>query len=107
MNHLFPLNLLIMLVIIIAAAYVLRCMARIFAQTFKAEDYNWREVFKPYRLKHKKGIISKICSYGINAHKKLTSNGNKRIYKQPSRIYPRLHYASLCSNNAYSSLYTK
>ena len=49
MNHLFPLNLLIMLVIIIAAAYVLlRCMARIFAQTFKAEDYNWREVFKPY-----------------------------------------------------------
>ena len=48
MNHLFPLNLLIMLVIIIAAAYVLQCMARIFAQTFKAEDYNWREVFKPY-----------------------------------------------------------
>ena len=29
----------IMQVIIIAAAYVLRCMARIFAQTFKAEDY--------------------------------------------------------------------
>ena len=48
MNHLFPLNLLIMQVIIIAAAYVLRCMTRIFAQTFKAEDYNWREVFKPY-----------------------------------------------------------
>lgn len=48
MNHLFPLNLLIMLVIIIAAAYVLRCMARIFAQTFKAEDYNWREVFRAY-----------------------------------------------------------
>ena len=48
MNHLFPLNLLIMLLIIIAAAYVLRCMARVFAQTFKAEDYDWREVFKPY-----------------------------------------------------------
>lgn len=48
MNHLFPLNLLIMLLIIIAAAYVLRCLARIFAQTFKAEDYDWRAVFKPY-----------------------------------------------------------
>lgn len=48
MNHLFPLNLLIMLLIIIAAAYVLRCLARIFAQTFKAEDYCWREVFRGY-----------------------------------------------------------
>lgn len=38
MNHLFPLNPLI----IIVAAYVLRCLARIFAQTFKAEDYDWR-----------------------------------------------------------------
>lgn len=48
MNHLFPLNLLLMLIIIVAAAYLLRCAARIFAQTFKAEDYNWKEVVKPY-----------------------------------------------------------
>ena len=48
MNHLFPLSLLIMLLIIIAAAYALRCLARIFAQTFKAEEYNWKEVFGKY-----------------------------------------------------------
>lgn len=48
MNKIFPLNLLIMLIIIIAVAYILRCLSRIFAQTFKPEDYNWKEVFKAY-----------------------------------------------------------
>lgn len=46
MNFLFPLNLFIMFAIIVCAAYLLRCGARIFAQTFKDMDYNWQEVFK-------------------------------------------------------------
>lgn len=46
MNHLFPLNILIMFLIIFFAAYILRCCARIFAQTFREADYDWREVFR-------------------------------------------------------------
>lgn len=48
MNHLFPLNLFIMLFIIIIVAYALRCVARIFSQTFKDGEYDWRAVFKLY-----------------------------------------------------------
>lgn len=46
MNHLFPLNILIMFLIIFVAAYTLRCCARIFAQTFREADYGWKAVFK-------------------------------------------------------------
>lgn len=46
MNNLFPLNILIMFLIIFVAAYILRCCARIFAQTFREADYDWKEVFK-------------------------------------------------------------
>lgn len=46
MNAIFPFNLIIMLVIIVFAAYILRCGARLFAQTFKDMDYDWRAVFK-------------------------------------------------------------
>ena len=46
MNVVFPLNLIVMFVIIMVAAYILRCGARIFAQTFKDMDYDWRAVFK-------------------------------------------------------------
>lgn len=35
-----------MFAIIVCAAYLLRCGARIFAQTFKDMDYNWQEVIK-------------------------------------------------------------
>ena len=48
MNDLFPLNLLLMMIIIIVVAYILRCMARIFIQTFRTEDYCWKDVFKLY-----------------------------------------------------------
>lgn len=48
MNALFPLNLLLMFMIILLAAYFLRCLSRCFLQTFKDMDYNWREVFKVY-----------------------------------------------------------
>lgn len=46
MNNLFPLNILIMFLIIFVAAYILRCCARIFAQTFREVDYDWKAVFK-------------------------------------------------------------
>lgn len=46
MNSLFPINLILMFVIIVIAAYILRCGARIFTQTFKDGEYDWKAVFK-------------------------------------------------------------
>ena len=43
----FPINYVTMFAFIIASAYLLRCCARIFSQTFNKQDYNWKEVFKP------------------------------------------------------------
>ena len=48
MNFLFPLNLLIMLLIIIVAAYLLRCFARLISQTFKVAPYDWKKMFSLY-----------------------------------------------------------
>jgi hypothetical protein len=47
-NHLFPFNLILMYLIIFIAAYLLRCVSRIWMQTFKDADYDWKIVFKPY-----------------------------------------------------------
>ena len=44
MNNLFPLNLLIMFAIIIISAYLLRCGARLFSQTFMESDYDWHKI---------------------------------------------------------------
>ena len=46
LNFLFPLNLLIVFVEILAVAYMLRCFARIWSQTFKDGDYDRKEVFR-------------------------------------------------------------
>lgn len=46
LNFLFPLNLLIVFVEILAVAYILRCFARIWSQTFKDGDYDWKEVLR-------------------------------------------------------------
>lgn len=46
MNEIFPLNILIMFLIVFVGAYLLRCVARVFAQTFKDQEYDWRAVFK-------------------------------------------------------------
>lgn len=46
LNWLFPLNLLIIVVYILAAAYLCRCVARVFSQTFRTEDYQWKKVFE-------------------------------------------------------------
>lgn len=46
MNSIFPLNLFIMFAIIVCVAYLLRCGARFFTQTFKDMDYDWKMIFK-------------------------------------------------------------
>lgn len=46
MNFLFPLNMFIMFAIIVCAAYLLRCGARWFAQTFKDLEYDWKAILK-------------------------------------------------------------
>lgn len=47
LNHLFPLNLLILFLAILVMAYVCRSLGRLFQQTFNNEDgYNWKEIFK-------------------------------------------------------------
>lgn len=46
LNSIFPLNIPLVFVAILIAAYILRCLAYIWAQTFKEEDYKWRDVFR-------------------------------------------------------------
>lgn len=47
MNNIFPFNIIIMFIIIVFAAYILRCFARFFSQTFKDGDYNWKSIIQP------------------------------------------------------------
>lgn len=44
-NNLFPLNILLYFLIVLCAAYLLRCLARIWSQTFKDAPYDWKAVF--------------------------------------------------------------
>ncbi|WP_294453588.1 acyltransferase [uncultured Bacteroides sp.] len=46
MNSIFPLNIILMFVIIIFVAYILRCVARLFSQTFRDGDYDWKTITK-------------------------------------------------------------
>ena len=48
LNNIFPLNLLLMFVFIFTGAYLLRCISRIWMQTFKDADYDWKAIVKPY-----------------------------------------------------------
>ena len=45
LNYIFPLNLFIIFVLVLISAYVIRCVARFFSQTFQSEDYDWSKVF--------------------------------------------------------------
>ncbi|MCD8291172.1 MAG: acyltransferase [Prevotella sp.] len=45
LNFLFPLNIPIIIVGVLALAYITRCLARLFSQTFRTEDYEWGKVF--------------------------------------------------------------
>lgn len=47
LNHLFPLNLIVISIVIVIMAYITRCIGRFFAQTFNAQSgYNWKEIIK-------------------------------------------------------------
>jgi peptidoglycan/LPS O-acetylase OafA/YrhL len=49
LNFLFPLNLLLLFVAIVFAAYGVRCLAHIFQQTFSNEDgYDWKAILRLY-----------------------------------------------------------
>jgi len=48
MNCLFPLNIPIMFLIILFVAYLVRCLSRIFSQTFKDGEYDWKEVIRAF-----------------------------------------------------------
>ena len=48
LNWLFPLNIFVLFVCIFIAAYLLRCFARIWEQTFKEAEYNWKQIIQLY-----------------------------------------------------------
>lgn len=45
MNSIWPLNLVIITILILFCSYLVRCAARWFAQTFRTEDYEWKKIF--------------------------------------------------------------
>ncbi len=49
LNFLFPLNIPLIFAEIACFAYLLRCFARWFSQTFKEADYDWKAIFKIYQ----------------------------------------------------------
>ena len=48
MNDIWPLNLLVIVVVILACSYIVRCGARLFQQTFRTEGYEWKKIFSLY-----------------------------------------------------------
>lgn len=48
MNSLFPLNIVLMFLIIFVVAYLTRCLARFISQTFKDTPYDWRKMVDVY-----------------------------------------------------------
>ena len=48
MNGIFPLNLPIMIVIVLLVSFLCKCLSRLFSQTFKDGDYDWKEIVKLY-----------------------------------------------------------
>lgn len=48
MNGIWPFNILLIFVVIIGCSYIVRCVARLFSQTFEDGDYNWGKIFSIY-----------------------------------------------------------
>ena len=48
MNGIWPLNLVIIVLVILLCSYIVRCFARLFSQTFRTEDFEWKKVFSLY-----------------------------------------------------------
>jgi peptidoglycan/LPS O-acetylase OafA/YrhL len=48
LNNIFPLNIIIVFIIIVMAAYIIRCFARFLSQTFKDAPYDWKKIVSFY-----------------------------------------------------------
>lgn len=48
LNFLFPFNIPIIMMAILMASYLTRCIARLFLQTFDSKDYDWKAIIKVY-----------------------------------------------------------
>jgi len=48
LNHIWPMNILVIIIVILFFSYIVRCGARVFSQTFRTEDYEWKKVFSLY-----------------------------------------------------------
>ena len=46
MNDIWPFNLMIIVAVILACSYLVRCASRFFLQTFQTEDYEWTKIFR-------------------------------------------------------------
>jgi hypothetical protein len=44
LNYLFPFNIILIFLWIVFVAYMVRCIARIWSQTFKDKDYDWSSI---------------------------------------------------------------
>ena len=45
LNVIFPFNIPLIMLLILIVSYICRCLARIFSQTFRADDYEWKKIF--------------------------------------------------------------
>lgn len=48
MNGIWPLNIFAIVIIILCSSYIVRCFARLFLQTFRTEEYDWKNIFSLY-----------------------------------------------------------
>lgn len=48
LNHIFPLNIPIIMMGVIIMAYLVRCFSRLLLQSLRTEDYDWEAIFKPF-----------------------------------------------------------
>lgn len=48
MTEIFPLNILVIFAMIIACAYILKVLSRVWQQTFREAEYDWKEIVKLY-----------------------------------------------------------
>ena len=44
LNGIWPFNIIIIVLVILLCSYFVRCFARLFAQTFRTEDYEWKKI---------------------------------------------------------------
>jgi hypothetical protein len=51
LNGIFPLNLIVAFLIILAVAYTTNISGKIFLQTFRENPYNWKSIFEIKRRK--------------------------------------------------------